>query len=49
MFSDNLLQMNYNVIRETVDEINDKYFVFFFFPDKTARKLSWNVFYRPKV
>ena len=25
MFSGNLLQMTYNVIRETVDEINDKY------------------------
>ena len=34
MFSGNLLQMNYNVIQETVDEINDKYFVFFFPPIK---------------
>ena len=61
MFSGNLLEMNYNVIRETVDEINiDKYlfigkspdFLFvlsFYSAPINCAKLSWNVFYRPKV
>ena len=40
MFSGNLLQMNYNVIRETVDEINDKYFVFFFSAPIKLRKIK---------
>ena len=40
MFSGNLLQMNYNAIRETVDEINDKYCVFFFSAPIELRKIK---------